>query len=211
MEQVRQEENEKVRKAAALDLHDEFGNGLTRISMLVEMAKIKFPKGDKETVKLLDVIAENSARLYQGTKDFIWSINPGNDNLYEVMIRIKDFGDELLYGTGTAFEINGLMDEFKDIRQLPGTGRNLTMIFKEALSNIVKHAKAEKIVLTIERKDEAVVIRLKDNGKGFDEHNCKQGFGISNMKQRAARIEAMFELISEPGKGSELILILKTD
>ena len=111
VERVRKEENEKVRKAAALDLHDEFGNGLTRISMLIEMARIHIPKENTEAVNILDVISQNSQRLYQGTKDFIWSINPGNDNLYEIVIRIKDFGDELFYGTGCTFEVIGLKED----------------------------------------------------------------------------------------------------
>ncbi|MFL5752646.1 MAG: two-component regulator propeller domain-containing protein [Bacteroidia bacterium] len=207
LEKVRQEENEKVRKAAALDLHDEFGNGLTRISMLVEMAKIKLPRENEESIKLLGIISENSLRLYQGTKDFIWSINPGNDNLYEIMIRIKDFGDELFYGTGAGFEIIGLNDDFKDIRQLPGTGRNIAMIFKEALSNCVKHAKADKVRLTIERKDGKIKMCLQDNGKGFDPGINKNGFGISNMKQRASRIGAEISVHSETGKGTEIVLI----
>lgn len=114
VEEIRKEENEKVRKAAALDLHDEFGNGLTRISMLVEMARIHIPKENKEALGILDVISQNTSRLYQGTKDFIWSINPGNDNLYEIIIRIKDFGDELFYGTGCEFEVKGLQEEYKN-------------------------------------------------------------------------------------------------
>lgn len=210
MERIRQEENEKVRKAAALDLHDEFGNGLTRISMLVEMAKIKVPKENEESIKLLSIISENSSRLYQGTKDFIWSINPGNDNLYEIIIRIKDFGDELFYGTGTSFEISGLNEAHKEFRQLPGSGRNIAMIFKEALSNISKHAKAEKVRLTVTEENGKMILCLKDNGKGFDISKNRNGFGISNMKQRAGRVGAEITVSSELEKGSEIVLVLNT-
>jgi signal transduction histidine kinase/ligand-binding sensor domain-containing protein len=208
LEEIRKEENEKVRKAAALDLHDEFGNGLTRISMLVEMARIKLPKENTEANQLLDVITQNSSRLYQGTKDFIWSINPGNDNLYEIIIRIKDFGDELFYGTGCSFEVVGLSDDFKNIRQLPGSGRNIAMLFKEALSNILKHAKATKVRLSLQEEGENVVIRLKDNGKGFEIKNKKNSFGLSNMNQRASRIGGALQVKSEDGFGTEIILSL---
>ncbi|MBN8694861.1 MAG: hypothetical protein J0L69_16830 [Bacteroidetes bacterium] len=209
VERVRKEENEKVRKAAALDLHDEFGNGLTRISMLIEMARIHIPKENKEANGILDVISQNSQRLYQGTKDFIWSINPGNDNLYEIIIRVKDFGDELFYGTGCTFEVEGLNDELKNIKQLPSAGRNITMIFKEALSNIVKHSKANKVNLTITPNGSSIYVKLKDNGIGFEEKAGKNSFGLSNMQQRASRASANINIRSEKNNGTEITLSIQ--
>ncbi|MBK7668473.1 MAG: hypothetical protein IPJ32_14730 [Sphingobacteriaceae bacterium] len=206
VEEIRKEENEKVRKAAALDLHDEFGNGLTRISMLVEMARIHIPKENKEALGILDVISQNTSRLYQGTKDFIWSINPGNDNLYEIIIRIKDFGDELFYGTGCEFEVKGLQEEFKNIKQHPSSGRNIAMIFKEALSNTTKHSKANKVVLSIEPNGVAIAVKLKDNGTGFEMKTDKNSFGLSNMQQRASKAGATLQIQSEKENGTEIIL-----
>ncbi len=206
VEEIRKEENEKVRKAAALDLHDEFGNGLTRISMLVEMARIHIPKENKEAIGILDVISQNTSRLYQGTKDFIWSINPGNDNLYEIIIRIKDFGDELFYGTGCEFEVKGLQEEFKNIKQHPSSGRNIAMIFKEALSNTTKHSKANKVVLSIEPNGVAIAVKLKDNGTGFEMKTDKNSFGLSNMQQRASKAGATLQIQSEKENGTEIIL-----
>lgn len=208
IENIRQEENEKVRKAAALDLHDEFGNGLTRISMLIEMVRIKIPKENTDTLKLLDIISENSSRLYQGTKDFIWSINPGNDNLFEIVIRIKDYADELFYGTGVNFEVMGLSEELKKLRQPPGKGRNIAMIYKEALSNTMKHSRADKVRLTIEQSAKEIVLSLKDNGKGFDQKENKNSFGLSNMHQRASRIGAGIKIHSGMNAGSEIELII---
>jgi signal transduction histidine kinase len=210
LERVRKEENERVRKAAALDLHDEFGNGLTRINMLVETAKMKIPDEQKELRDILQVISENSLRLYQGTKDFIWSINPGNDNLYESIIRIKDFGDELFFNSGTDFKVEGLDERMKEIRHLPGTGRNMVMIFKEGLSNVTKHAGANKVRLTVEMIGSGPVLRLEDNGKGFNGEK-KSGFGLGNMQQRAQRIGAVIEINSSKEKGTELKLKLKQE
>lgn len=206
VEEIRKEENEKVRKAAALDLHDEFGNGLTRISMLVEMARIHVPKENKEANGILDVISQNTSRLYQGTKDFIWSINPGNDNLYEIIIRIKDFGDELFYGTGCEFEVQGLQDEYKNIKQHPSSGRNIAMIFKEALSNTIKHSKANKVTLSIVPNGVAIAVILKDNGSGFEMKTDKNSFGLSNMQQRATKAGATLQIQSEKENGTEIIL-----
>lgn len=207
-ERIREEENEKLRKTAALDLHDEFGNGLTRISMLVELARLKGLQENQEASKILNIISDNSSRLYQGTKDYIWSINAGNDNLYEVIIRIKDFADELFYERGTKVIVTGLTEDLKSIRQVPGTGRNVAMIFKEALSNIMKHAGATIVILSVERNGNIVSLSLKDNGKGFDTSRNGSGFGLGNMKQRASRVNAELKVTSTSGSGSEILLTL---
>ena len=208
IEQIRKDENEKVRKAAALDLHDEFGNGLTRISMLIEMIKLQVQKENNEAHKLLELISQNSNRLYHGTKDFIWSINPGKDNLYEIGIRIKDYADEIFYGTNMTFEITGLDEELKQIKQLPTNGRNITMIFKESLSNVSKHAKASKATLNIRVNHEKIYFTLKDNGVGFAMKDYKNSFGISNIHQRTNRLNAKISILSEENKGTETVLVI---
>ncbi len=208
-ERIREEENEKLRKTAALDLHDEFGNGLTRISMLVELTRMKVSDANPEASKLLDVISDNSIRLYNGTKDYIWSINAASDNLYEVIIRIKDFGDEVFYERGIHFHVDGLNENLRDLKQIPGTGRNVTMIFKEALSNIVKHSNATEVILYIDRSENGIQLKLKDNGKGFSTESSSSGFGLGNMKQRASRIKGDLAVTSAQGEGSEVALTLK--
>jgi len=208
IEQIRKDENEKVRKAAALDLHDEFGNGLTRISMLIEMIKIHIIKENKDAHKLLDLITQNSNRLYQGTKDFIWSINPGKDNLYEIVIRVKDYADELFYGNQATFEVIGLSEEMKLIKQTPTAGRNITMIFKESLANILKHAKAGKVKFTVKNGGENIYLILEDNGIGFEMKDYKNSFGITNIQQRAGRLAADINITSALNKGTEIVLVI---
>jgi len=208
IEQVRKDESEKVRKAAALDLHDEFGNGLTRISMLIEMIKIHIIKENNDAHKLLELISQNSNRLYQGTKDFIWSINPGKDNLYEIAIRIKDYADELFYGTQITFGIEGLEDELRNIKQAPTAGRNITMIFKESLANVIKHAKAENVRFTIKQNSENIFLILEDNGIGFEMKNYKNSFGITNIQQRAGRLAANIEITSALKQGTKIVLVI---
>jgi signal transduction histidine kinase/ligand-binding sensor domain-containing protein len=206
---IRQHENEQVRKAAALDLHDEFGNGLTRISVLTETLKIKIPEENQEILRSLDTITENCSRLYQGTKDFIWSIHPGNDNLYETIIRLKDFGDDLFYGSGIDFEVDGLEEEFNQLHHLPATGRHITMIIKEALANVLKHSKATHVNLLVIKTGSIIRIQLKDNGRGFNSSVNKNSFGISNMQQRAAKASLDFSIASSAEEGT--IIRLSTE
>jgi signal transduction histidine kinase len=172
------------------------------------MIKIQVVKENNEAHKLLELISQNSNRLYHGTKDFIWSINPGKDNLFEIAIRIKDYADELFYGTKTIFELEGLTEELKQIRQLPTAGRNITMIFKESLSNTLKHAKANKVKLTIKHNAENIYVILEDNGIGFEMKDYKNSFGISNIHQRASRLAAQIEISSVINSGTKIVLVI---
>lgn len=99
IERIKNEERDKVRKKTAADFHDELGHRLTRISILAELIKRKIPESINSIEPLLNKISENSAQLYSGTKDFIWSIDPQNDSLYDLIIRLKDFGDDIFTNT----------------------------------------------------------------------------------------------------------------
>jgi signal transduction histidine kinase len=174
------------------------------------MIKLQISKENNEAQKLLDVISQNSGRLYQGTKDFIWSINPGKDNVYEIIIRVKDYADEVFYGTKINFELVGLSESLISIKQSPTAGRNIAMIFKESLSNILKHAKANSVTLSVQEKEDRVCLVLEDNGIGFEMKDYKNSFGLSNIHQRAMRSSAEIKIESIKDKGTKIILTVFT-
>src|ERR1043165_2413395 len=88
--------------------------------------------------------------------------------------------------------------------------RNLTMIFKEAYSNILKHANARTVAAHMEFGPAGELrITISDNGKGFNIANTSQGNGIRNMQNRATRMNGKMEINSSPGKGTEIIFTLK--
>ncbi len=167
LERVKLAENERVRKLAAEDLHDEFGNKLTRISLLTELIKARLNGHGSEVEDLLTKISDNSNQLYQGTKDFIWSINPENDSVYEVAVRLKDFGDDIFDKTDVRFNVSGISESLKPLMLSMGHSRHLMLLFKEAMSNVLKHAGASEVTLRFSVRMGEVAISLADNGKGI--------------------------------------------
>lgn len=206
LERVKLEENERVRKLAAQDLHDEFGNTLTRISLLTELIKTKTSIVDEDVNKLLTKISDNTSRMYQGTKDFIWSINPDNDSFHEVAIRLKDFGDDVFDKTGITFQVSGIGEALKTVRLPMGTSRHIVLLFKEAMSNTLKHAHATDVCLRFSVENGHAKIEWRDNGSGFDPEKTKNGNGLPNMHSRAKRINAQVLIQSEPNEGTRVIL-----
>lgn len=206
MERAKNEENERVRQMAAQDIHDEFGNSLTRISLLSELVKHQIKKEKPaEALQLLAKISDNSQRLYQGTKDFIWAINTDHDNLYEVAIRIKDYCEEVLDENQVRFDCDGINRDLNDKKLGVGVSRQVVMIFKEAVTNTLKHADASAVRLFFEEDNKKMYVVWQDNGRGTAVSKTN-GQGIENMYKRAAKIEADFGIETIPNKGTTIKL-----
>ncbi len=210
LEKLRREEQGKVRQRTAEDFHDEVGNKLTRINVLTDVLKNKMGPLSPDTRRILEQIQENTAQLYGGTRDILWSLKPSNDNLYEILHRIRDFGNELFQDTEVEFRFIGTDEKWRNYKLPMDVSRNLIMIFKEALNNSLKYAQAKHVTLEAHIKQiDALQLVLTDDGKGFDIHNYKKGHGINNMNIRAKRIHAKLYLDSRPGKGTIINLTFR--
>jgi signal transduction histidine kinase len=86
------------------------------------------------------------------------------------------------------------------------TKANIYRIIQEALQNILKHAKAEKVTLAFSKDDQHIIINLKDNGVGFNSKKGKKGIGIKNIKSRVKKLNGSVEFLSELNKGTSLII-----
>lgn len=210
LERLRKEEQGKVRQRTAEDFHDEVGNRLTRINVLTNVLRNKLKNEHQDTQKILDKIEENTKQLYGGTRDILWSLNPNNDSLYEILLRISDFGSELFADTDIHFHFVGLSETWNSYKLPMDWSRNLIMIFKEALNNTLKYASATEVSLEVTlRQDEVLQIVLTDNGKGFDRQKSSKGHGIQNMQTRAERLSGKLYIDSRIDKGTILNLTFK--
>lgn len=210
IERMKRDEKQKIRKQTAEDFHDDLGNKLTRITILSDIlsSKITDDKGDQK--KLVNQIKQNAEALYLGTKDILWALDPKSDNLYEILTHIKHFGIELFQDTAIEFEFAPIDAVLSSIKLPMEYSRNMTMIFKELLNNILKHAQANKVILTLNSINATeVVIILTDDGKGFDQLNRIAGNGTNNINNRAARIGSTIDIWSAEGKGTRVTLNLK--
>ncbi len=210
-DRLREEEQARVRQKTAEDFHDEIGNKLTRINLLATIAESKLQQSNPDIKGILGQIQTNVTSLYNGSKDIIWSLQPQSDFLDEIILRIRQNAEEMLQDTDIPFDFD--QDELPDTPiKLPiDYSRNMIMIFKEAITNILKHAGATRIVLNVRRQGEQLLFELKDNGKGFDNAATGKGNGLGNMNNRARRINGELLVESAPGEGTVLQLRLKTD
>lgn len=210
LEKIREEEFLKLRHRTAEDFHDEMGNRLTRISVLTDILKSKLEPKEGEVTKLVGQIKENTAALYNGSRDIIWSLNSENDGIYQIAERVKEIGEELFQESIIDFHCSHNIKSSNPLKLKLDYSRNLIMVFKEAYSNILKHSKATKVEISLELiNNKDLEIKIIDNGAGFDSHTVQKGNGIKNMKNRAGRMNGEISVNSNLNKGTEITISLK--
>ena len=201
------QEIDKVRKKVAQDFHDEMGNNLASISVLSQLIQNKLGSAGQEVEALLNKIDSASKNLFSGTRDFIWAIDPKNDNLVEVYYNLKDFGEELFENTGINFYASyEQADEDAELKLPSGWSRQLVLIFKEAFTNALKYAEAKSVKMLFVISKNNFMIEVSDDGKGFPEKQLKSLRGIKNMRDRSAKIKASLSIESSPLQGSTIRL-----
>jgi len=187
IEQVRQIESTNLRKQMAMDFHDEMGNKLA--SMITQVGILKALPSKINLSKYLDNFEKNVQSIYHGTKDFIWSIDVSSNNLKEVLLYIRDFGVAFFEKNNISFEVpTEITNPVFDINLKEGFNRNLILIFKEAMTNTVKHSKGNLASFKAEVNSMEVVITYIDNGVGLK--NAAEGNGLRNMNTRARKMGA---------------------
>ncbi len=80
-------------------------------------------------------------------------------------------------------------------------------IAQEAVNNIIKHSQATHTQINLDYQADTITLRVQDNGKGFDTQAVSSGMGQASMRERAKANNASLTIQSEPGKGTEIILV----
>ncbi|MFZ2905673.1 MAG: two-component regulator propeller domain-containing protein [Cyclobacteriaceae bacterium] len=209
LERIRVREQENLRKEIARDFHDEMGNQLTRIINYVSLLKLNGSVREGGTSQSdLYTKVENSAKyLYTGTRDFIWSIDPVNDELSKLFIHIRDFGEKLFEEKNISFRAHiGVKEK---IRLPYGFSREVNLIFKEVMTNTFKYSLAKNATLSLQRDGLGFELYFEDDGIGFDAMEIEKMNGLKNIRERAEKIKAILRIHSKTGSGTKISLLFQ--
>ena len=192
-----------VRTRIATDLHDDIGASLSQIAILSEVAqRAAFPPEPGTRLPLTE-IAGISRALVDAMSDIVWAINPEHDRLSNLVFRMRRFAMDVLGGQGIALRFHSSVPEH-DLRIGVDVRRQVYLIFKEGVHNIVRHSGADRVQVDLDRVADRLTLQLRDNGAGFDPRAEYQGHGLANMRKRAASLRGNVEFVCEPGKGTLL-------
>ena len=199
-----------VRTRIATDLHDDIGASLTHIAILSEVAQ-KGLSGNGASLEPLKSIARVSNELVDTMSDIVWAINPQKDRLQDLIQRMRRFASDLLPVKGINFEFHAPAPA-AEIALGANPRREVFLIFKESLANIVKHSGASHVHIQFDFSHPYLTLTIHDDGRGFDverispgAYAAKQGGnGIFSMRKRAAEMNGRFEIGSEIGAGTTI-------
>ncbi len=190
-----------VRENVAQDFHDELGNKLAGISILSDLMMNREQEKRTKYFNMILQVQKDAKDLYFGIKDFIWSIDSKSDRLEGLIVYLSDFGEELFANTKIVFKIEKDLDQVNLI--LPYYwSRQLLFMFKEILTNALKHSEASEVTLMFILKKNRLLITCSDNGLGFDLSAVKRKNGLYNIQKRAEKLKG--ELIISDNSGTNI-------
>jgi len=210
LSKAREEERTKIRERSARDFHDEVGSFVTKLSLLNQYLLSEMPIDSTDNIGILNKMQSNIQRIRTGMKDFIWVLDPSKDSLESAIIKIKEIGNDFFEHTGVKFHCN-IDNSIQKNMELNGVQRRqLILLIKEALHNVVKHAKAKKCTININQSSLALYFNINDDGMGFDLNSYEAGYGLKSMKERARKMDGKVDVKSEIMQGTQINVTIPT-
>ena len=200
-------EMEKMRNRIASDLHDDIGSTLSSISIMSNVLQTQIDNSS-HSGEMIQKIGENAHTMLESMDDIIWSVNPANDKFENLNLRIKEYAIPLFESSGIDFQIL-VPEELNTITLSMDVRRNIFLICKEAINNLVKYSSGTKADITFNLDHSILTITVKDNGIGFKTDKTSNRNGLKNMKRRALQIGGELIVDSEINKGTSITLSIK--
>jgi PAS domain S-box-containing protein len=197
---------EDERRRIARDMHDQFGEQLTALSLrigLLREASAERP----DLANHVAALAEIAERLDRDVDQLVWELRPTALDDLGLRAALANYIQEWSERSHIAAELHttGLLDE----RLGSEVETALYRIAQEALNNAAKHSRARRVEVILERRPDCVLLILEDDGVGFaeaDTASTRQGYGLVGMQERAALVGASLEIESTPGKGTTILV-----
>ncbi len=212
----RQRALERERARIAKDIHDDLGASLTRITLLSQSGRAEL-EDPHQAANDLDQIYRTARELTRAMDEIVWAVDPQHDTLDSLITYLGKFAQDFLSVAGIRCRLDMPM-------QLPAwpltaeVRHNLFLAFKEALHNVLKHASATTVRVSLTLTDSSFALLINDNGKGFDPAaktvkseslRISGGNGLTNMKKRLEEIGGTFELNSAHGEGTTVKFVVR--
>jgi signal transduction histidine kinase len=209
LEQAEQFVIVQERQRLARELHDNVTQSLYSVTLYADAAGMALTAGKPQVaMNNLHELRETAQAAMRDMRLLIFELHPPmlqNEGLVAAL-QSRLQAVETRAGLQTDLQVQGERRLALDIEQ------ELYGIAQEALNNVVKHARARNVKVKVEYGVDAVYMQVTDDGVGFDPPAAQQkgGMGLRNIEERATRIGGTLELFSEPGRGTTVKVMVKT-
>lgn len=198
---TRLREMEALRQRIARDLHDEIGSSLGSIALIAQDIRVDDPQARTDLSEIQHIADETVSAMRDITR-LIQIDRYGSDDLSTLL---RETAARLLRSIPHTLTVEAETTS----RKLPvDRQRDLILIFKEALHNIIRHADATAVSIKLRQTHDALVLTVQDNGQGFDPAAATSGMGLTNLQRRAAKHSGSVHIASAPAQGTTLTISL---
>jgi PAS domain S-box-containing protein len=198
----READVEEERRRIARELHDEFGQLLVALRMSINVLQTQFDEDDTGKHEATEHMRNLVDMIIQGSRDVCATLRP----------TVLDLGliPALEWLTARVARHTGLRCHLwvspSDIDVAEQQSLAIFRVVQESMTNAARHAKADRIDVTVRSKPEALHIEVKDNGVGFDIQKVSKEntFGLVGMQERARAVGAEVRVASKQGRGTSV-------
>lgn len=196
------EGEEKERQRLSRELHDGIGQYLVSVKMQLESLLYMDEKVVKEQISRIrtdfDKIVDEIRRISN-------NLMPSVLEAFGIVFAIRNLCVETSEHTGLKISLD-FKGDFESLNKTIKT--YIFRIAQEALNNIVKHARANRVELVLIRQREEVLFQIRDDGKGFNlrEIRSGSGHGMNNMRERVNLLKGSIEIDSHENKGTQITI-----
>ena len=206
LERFRQQQAlEKERSRIARDLHDQLGASLTQVALLGELVESdKDSPGDVEGHARQ--ISQTARETTRSLDEIVWAANPSNDTLDGLINYVCKYAQEYLAVAGVRYRLD-VPAGLPAVPLPPEVRHNVFLASKEALTNVVRHAKAQEVRIGLKLVSDSFTLEIADNGRGLggmDQVAAQSRNGLRNMRKRMEDVGGSF-FIEPSAEGGTLV------
>lgn len=190
----------KLRTEIAYDLHDSVGISLTKAIKTTEALKEKtdFP----ESGLIIQFCKDASMNI----RDAMWSLDDSTDRFINLVDRVFDLANQSLLQTNFTLNLKNQIQDFNKVLSLPQK-RNLLLIIREVIHNIVKHSNGDMVNILFREIDKKIHIIIEDNGFNANDFISENGIGMKSINMRANKMNGVV-IINKSTKGFSVTIII---
>ena len=190
------------------DLHDGIIQSIYAVSLSLEDVVEHVASSPADAAARVDRAIDRLHTTIGDIRTFIVGLGPESGG--GIGDALETMTSELLAGSPVTLQLDVAAAPELDRRVHPEAAHELVQIAREAVSNVVRHSRAPSAKLSLEVGPEHAVLRIEDDGVGFDpERRMGSGhFGLANLRDRASGVGGTLTIESEPGKGTRIIVRL---
>lgn len=203
------EQLDHIRKRIASDLHDDIGSNLGSISLIARTARKDLVRlhGPEEIAEDLDEVETIARESSLAMRDIVWLLERRQDSIGDLVQRMRETANRLLREIQFTLEC----ESNKTAAKLSlDAKRHLFLFYKEAIHNVLKHSRANRVSIRLWDEDDKLALEIIDNGIGLPTNQADdQPATVHKLEERARVLNGLLEVISSKESGTHIRLFVK--